>query len=44
MGWYPMYTNYKEAAILSGLGVRARNTLVYSYKFGFDCHFAMIGF
>ena len=44
MGWYPMYTNYKEAAILSGLGVRARNTLVYSYKFGFDCHFAMVGF
>lgn len=32
------YTNYKEAAVLSGLGVRARNSLVYSYKFGFDCH------
>lgn len=33
-----VYTNFKEAAIHSGIGVRARNSLVYSYKFGFDCH------
>tara|TARA_B100000945_G_scaffold271647_1_gene233693 strand:+ start:273 stop:1103 length:831 start_codon:yes stop_codon:yes gene_type:complete len=43
-GWFPAFTNYKEAAIHSGLGVRARNSLVYSFKFGFDCHFCMIGF
>lgn len=33
-----IHTNYKEAAILAGLGVRAKNSLVYSYKFGFDHH------
>jgi len=43
-GWYPVYTNYKEAAILSGLGVRAKNSLVYSYQFGFDCHITVIRF
>jgi ferredoxin len=42
--WFPLYTNYKEAAILAGLGVRARNSLIYSYKFGFDCHIAAVGF
>jgi ferredoxin len=39
-----LYTNFKEAAILAGVGVRARNSLVYSYKFGFDCHIAAVGF
>lgn len=38
------YTNYKEAAILAGLGVRAKNSLIYSYKFGFDCHIAAVRF
>lgn len=42
--WGFCYTNYKEAAILAGLGVRARNSLIYSYKFGFDCHIAAIRF
>jgi len=42
--WYPIYINFKEAAIMAGLGVRARNSLVYSYKFGFDCHIAAIKF
>jgi ferredoxin len=42
--WFQLYTNFKEAAIMAGLGVRARNSLVYSYKFGFDCHIAAIGF
>ena len=42
--WAFCYTNFKEAAILAGLGVRARNSLIYSYKFGFDCHFAAIRF
>lgn len=41
---YLLYTNYKEAAILAGIGVRARNSLIYSYKFGFDCHFVGVGF
>ena len=35
---YLIFTNFKEAAILAGLGVRAKNSLIYSYKFGFDCH------
>jgi len=42
--WFPIYTNFKEAAILSGLGVRARNSLVYSHKFGFDMKVCVIGF
>lgn len=41
---YMIYTNFKEAAILAGLGVRAKNSLIYSYKFGFDCHIAAIRF
>jgi ferredoxin len=40
--WHRVYTNYKTAAILSGLGVRAKNSLVYSYKFGFDMLIAVI--
>ena len=31
--WCPVYTNFKEAALLAGLGVRAKNSLIYSYKF-----------
>lgn len=42
--YFSLYTNFKEAAILAGLAVRARNSLIYSYKFGFDCHIAAIGF
>jgi ferredoxin len=42
--WFEVFTNYKMAAILAGLGVRAKNSLVYSYKFGFDCHISAIGF
>lgn len=33
----PTYTNFKEAALLSGLGHRAKNSLVYNRKFGFQC-------
>lgn len=32
-----VYLNFKEAAIYSGLGVRAKNSLVYNKKFGFQC-------
>ena len=42
--FFQVYTNFKEAAILAGLGVRARNSLVYSYKFGFDCLICAIAF
>ncbi len=42
--WFPVYTNYKEAAILSGLGVRAKNSLIHSYKFGFDMKIFVVGF
>ena len=42
--WCHVYTNYKEAEILSGRGVRARNSLVYNYKFGFDSKVCVIGF
>ena len=41
--WASLYINFKEAAIISGLGVRARNGLVYNYRFGFDVHYAAIG-
>lgn len=41
---YNIHTNYKEAAILSGLGVRARNSLIYSYRFGFDHHITVFRF
>ena len=37
--WFPSYTNFKEAALRAGIGVRARNGLIYNYKFGFDVHF-----
>lgn len=43
-GWYPIYTNFKEAQILAGLGVRAKNSLVYNYQFGFDSKVCAIGF
>lgn len=39
-----LYTNFKEAAIQAGIGVRARNSLVYNYRFGFDCHYVAFGF
>ena len=42
--WGHVYTNFKEAEILSGRGVRARNSLVYNYKFGFDSKVCVIGF
>ena len=42
--YYMVYANFKEAAICAGLGVRAKNSLVYSYKFGFDHHIACIRF
>ena len=42
--WIHVYTNFKEAEILSGRGVRSRNSLVYNYKFGFDSKVCVIGF
>ena len=42
--WDYIYTNFKEAEILSGRGVRARNSLVYNYKFGFDSKVCVVGF
>ena len=33
------YTNFKESAVLSGMGVRAKNSLIYNRKFGFQCKF-----
>ena len=42
--WGPIYTNFKEAQILAGLGVRAKNSLVYNYKFGFDSKICAVGF
>tara|TARA_Y100000310_G_C20568582_1_gene756836 strand:- start:33 stop:959 length:927 start_codon:yes stop_codon:yes gene_type:complete len=42
--WVHLYLNFKEASILSGRGVRARNSLVYNYKFGFDSKICVVGF
>ena len=39
------YTNFKEASILSGMGVRAKNSLIYNRKFGFQskiCSFMFV--
>ena len=41
--WRMIYTNFKEAAIQAGLGVKAKNSLVYSYRFGFDSKICVIG-
>lgn len=41
--WFPIYTNFKETALRAGLGVRARNSLIYNYRFGFDVHWTAIG-
>ena len=38
------YLNFKEAALLSGLGYRARNSLIYNRKFGFQCRFTSFMF
>jgi Pyruvate/2-oxoacid:ferredoxin oxidoreductase delta subunit len=38
------YTNFKESAILSGIGVRAKNSLIYNRKFGFQCKFVAFMF
>jgi len=32
-----VYVNFKEVALLSGFGHRARNSLIYNRKFGFQC-------
>ena len=32
----PTYSNFKESALLSGIGCRAKNSLVYNRKFGFQ--------
>ena len=42
--WGHLYLNFKEAEIFSGRGVRARNSLIYNYKFGFDSKICVIGF
>jgi len=42
--WLPIYTNFKQAAVSAGLGVRAKNSLIYSNKFGFDMKICVIGF
>lgn len=34
-----VYINFKEAALLSGIGSRAKNSLIYNRKFGFQCKF-----
>tara|TARA_R100001086_G_scaffold241704_1_gene168801 strand:+ start:261 stop:1142 length:882 start_codon:yes stop_codon:yes gene_type:complete len=42
--WKLIYTNFKEAALQAGLGVRAKNSLIYSYRFGFESKICVIGF
>jgi ferredoxin len=39
-----IYTNYKEAALQAGLGIRAKNSLIYNYRFGFNSKICVIGF
>ena len=42
--WTHIYANFKEAQIVAGLGVRAKNSLIYNYQFGFDSKVCMVGF
>ena len=44
VAWVHIYINFKEALLQSGRGARARNSLVYNYKFGFDSKICVIGF
>ncbi|MCC7202198.1 MAG: hypothetical protein IT393_05955 [Nitrospirae bacterium] len=46
LNWFPIYTNFKMAAILAGPGVSARNSLVCisSSIFGFDMKICVTGF
>ena len=39
--YMPVYLNFKKAAVLSGLGSVAKNSLVYNRKFGFQCKICM---
>ena len=41
--WHMIYTNFKEAALQAGLGVTAKNSLVYTYRFGFDSKICVVG-
>ena len=42
--WQMIYTNFKEAALQAGLGVVAKNSLIYTYRFGFDSKICVLGF
>jgi len=42
--WCMIYTNFKEATLQAGLGVTAKNSLVYTYRFGFDSKICVLGF
>ena len=44
MRWAMIYTNFKEAALQAGLGVVAKNSLIYTYRFGFDSKICVMGF
>ena len=41
--WCMIYTNFKEATLQAGLGVTAKNSLVYTYRFGFDSKICVLG-
>ena len=43
LAWRMIYTNFKEAALQAGLGVTAKNSLVYTYRFGFDSKICVVG-
>ncbi len=42
--YIPVFFDFKLAAIFAGLGVKAKNGLMYSRKFGFDCKICAYGF
>lgn len=41
--WYTLWLNSKAAAITANLGVRAKNSMVHTYKFGFHAKIATYG-
>lgn len=41
LNYQKVFCNYKHATMLAGMGQYAKNSLIYHYRFGFECHFSI---
>ena len=41
--WFNIYLNSKSAALIANLGVKGKNSLVHTYKFGFNARIVTFG-